>query len=88
MKKIEHPKLIISSKMVGEDYVLISFEDNGSGIPIEIKDKIWDPFLQPKTKAKEQGLDLELSKELSKNTKEGLKWNLLQEKQGLWFIYR
>lgn len=62
MKKIEHPKLIISSKMVGEDYVLISFEDNGSGIPIEIKDKIWDPFFTTKDQGEGTGLGLGIVK--------------------------
>ncbi|PKA22829.1 sensor histidine kinase [Leptospira meyeri] len=62
MKKIEHPKLIISSKMIGADYVLISFEDNGSGIPAEIKDKIWDPFFTTKDQGEGTGLGLGIVK--------------------------
>ncbi|EOQ96648.1 GHKL domain protein [Leptospira wolbachii serovar Codice str. CDC] len=62
MKKIEHPKLTISSRRVGEDYVLISFEDNGSGIPTEIKDKIWDPFFTTKDQGEGTGLGLGIVK--------------------------
>ncbi|XDD53720.1 sensor histidine kinase [Leptospira sp. WS4.C2] len=62
MKSIEHPKLTISSRRVGEDYVLISFEDNGSGIPTEIKDKIWDPFFTTKDQGEGTGLGLGIVK--------------------------
>lgn len=62
MKTVEHPKLTISSKMIGEDYVLISFEDNGSGIPTEIKDKIWDPFFTTKDQGEGTGLGLGIVK--------------------------
>lgn len=62
MKKIDHPKLTISSRRVGEDYVLISFEDNGSGIPTEIKDKIWDPFFTTKDQGEGTGLGLGIVK--------------------------
>ncbi|MBM9547373.1 GHKL domain-containing protein [Leptospira sp. 201903074] len=62
MKKIDHPKLTISSRRVGEEYVLISFEDNGSGIPTEIKDKIWDPFFTTKDQGEGTGLGLGIVK--------------------------
>ena len=62
MKSIEHPKLTISSRRVGEDYVLISFEDNGSGTPTEIKDKIWDPFFTTKDQGEGTGLGLGIVK--------------------------
>lgn len=62
MKKTEHPKLIISSRRIGEEYVMISFEDNGSGIPSEIKDKIWDPFFTTKDQGEGTGLGLGIVK--------------------------
>lgn len=62
MKKIEHPKLTISSRRIGEDYVMISFEDNGSGIPTDIKDKIWDPFFTTKDQGEGTGLGLGIVK--------------------------
>lgn len=62
MKKIEHPKLTISSRRIGEDYVMISFEDNGSGIPSDIKDKIWDPFFTTKDQGEGTGLGLGIVK--------------------------
>lgn len=39
-------------------YVVLSFSDNGSGIPNDIKNKIFDPFFTTKEKGKGTGLGL------------------------------
>jgi two-component system NtrC family sensor kinase len=62
MKKTEAPKLQIFSRRIGEDYVMIGFEDNGSGVPAGIKDKIWDPFFTTKDQGEGTGLGLGIVK--------------------------
>ncbi|MCZ8156597.1 MAG: ATP-binding protein [Leptospira sp.] len=62
MKKTPSPKLQIFSRMIGSDYVMIGFEDNGSGVPPNIKDKIWDPFFTTKDQGEGTGLGLGIVK--------------------------
>ena len=44
---------IIISVKESQKYIIISIEDNGCGIPIEIIDKIYDPYFTTKHKSKE-----------------------------------
>ncbi|BDA77622.1 sensor histidine kinase [Leptospira kobayashii] len=62
MKKTEKPRLTISTRRIGEDYVLVGFEDNGCGISNDIKDKIWDPFFTTKDQGEGTGLGLGIVK--------------------------
>ncbi len=62
MKKTLAPKLQIFSRRIGEDYVMIGFEDNGSGVPTNIRDKIWDPFFTTKDQGEGTGLGLGIVK--------------------------
>ncbi len=62
MKKTDSPKLQIFSRRIGSDYVMIGFEDNGSGVPASIKDKIWDPFFTTKDQGEGTGLGLGIVK--------------------------
>ncbi|WP_411823720.1 sensor histidine kinase [Leptospira sp. 'Mane'] len=62
MKKTENPHLTIFTRRIGEDYVLVGFEDNGCGISSEIKDKIWDPFFTTKDQGEGTGLGLGIVK--------------------------
>ncbi|MDZ4726015.1 MAG: ATP-binding protein [Leptospira sp.] len=62
MKKTPNPKLQIFSRCIGSDYVMIGFEDNGSGVPTVIKDKIWDPFFTTKDQGEGTGLGLGIVK--------------------------
>lgn len=43
------------------DWLLVEIEDNGSGIPPEIKDKIFNPFFTTKGPGKGTGLGLDIS---------------------------
>ncbi|OYT17054.1 MAG: two-component sensor histidine kinase [Bacteroidetes bacterium 4572_77] len=49
------------------DKIYIHFVDNGTGIPEEIQDKIFDPFFTSKTVGKGTGLGLSVSFNLIKN---------------------
>ncbi|TGN18921.1 ATP-binding protein [Leptospira idonii] len=62
MKKTDKPKLTIFTRAIGDNYVLVGFEDNGCGITTEIKDKIWDPFFTTKDQGEGTGLGLGIVK--------------------------
>ncbi len=72
------PTVIVSTKKENET-ILISVKDNGNGIPVNIKDKIFQPFFTTKPTGQGTGLGLSLSYDIVKahggeinvNTKEG-----------------
>jgi signal transduction histidine kinase len=53
---------IKAQKMIS--YTLISFTDTGAGIPIEIRDKIFDPFFSTKKIGEGSGLGLDIVKSI------------------------
>lgn len=55
---IEKQGIIYISTYRENDYVVIKIKDTGSGIPAEIKDKIFDPFFSTKPVGKGTGLGL------------------------------
>jgi len=59
------PLLVISTKNLG-DKIEIAVKDNGSGIPEEIKDKIFQPFFTTKEAGKGTGLGLSLAYDIVK----------------------
>jgi two-component system, NtrC family, sensor kinase len=59
------PTVSISTKSEN-DQIIISVKDNGSGIPDEIKDKIFQPFFTTKETGKGTGLGLSLAYDIVK----------------------
>lgn len=54
------PSIWVKTSMVDENSVLISFRDNGMGMPPEVKAKIFEPFFTTKDVGKGTGLGLSI----------------------------
>jgi signal transduction histidine kinase len=65
MRSTSKPTLTIRTQLQ-KDLVLIQFEDNGPGIPDEIKDKILQPFFTTKKGTEGTGLGLSISNDIVK----------------------
>ena len=63
--ELYHPKLTVRTKSE-KDHILISVEDNGPGIPDEIKDKILQPFFTTKKGTEGTGLGLSITHDIVK----------------------
>ncbi|WP_171971737.1 CHASE domain-containing protein [[Limnothrix rosea] IAM M-220] len=57
----EQPTITISTARLRRDYVNIQISDNGSGIPMEVQEKMFDPFFSTKAVGKGTGLGLSIS---------------------------
>jgi signal transduction histidine kinase len=64
------PHLRVSTQMVN-NMILIEIEDNGSGIPDEIKEKIFNPFFTSKPTGKGTGLGLSISFDIIEKQHQG-----------------
>jgi len=69
-----------------DDRVIIEIEDNGGGIPNEIKDRIFEPYFTTKEEGKGTGMGLYMTKEIIdrmngkikvENTKDGVKFIII-----------
>ncbi len=60
VKKVGKPEVVVSTRL-NKDYVEILIEDNGSGIPDNIKEKIFQPFFTTKPTGEGTGLGLSMS---------------------------
>tara|TARA_R110002073_G_scaffold139232_2_gene289380 strand:+ start:160044 stop:163670 length:3627 start_codon:yes stop_codon:yes gene_type:complete len=65
-KTVKDPTIWISTEQKG-DTVLIKIRDNGSGIPKEIVDKIFQPFFTTKPSGQGTGLGLSMSYDIVKS---------------------
>ena len=64
VEEVEYPE--ISLRVIPKDKIIrIEIEDNGCGIPEEIKDRILEPFFTTKEVGKGTGLGLSLSKSIA-----------------------
>lgn len=85
-----NPKVIVSTRLVdlaGKGGVEISIEDNGSGIPKAIKDKIFQPFFTTKPTGQGTGLGLSLSYDIIKAHGGDLRVKSIEEKGTEMIIY-
>ncbi|HSF54989.1 MAG TPA: ATP-binding protein, partial [Algoriphagus sp.] len=62
--EVEDPKIIIQTRKLDKQ-IQVCIIDNGTGIPIEIASRIWDPFFTTKEMGKGTGLGLELVKNIA-----------------------
>ncbi len=58
--------------LISGEYVRMTVEDNGPGIPLDIKDKIFDPFFSTKDKTEGTGLGLAVVHGIVRSHKGGL----------------
>ena len=58
------PGLFISTKMLDDEMIEIRFRDNGTGMPQEVVDKIFNPFFTTKATNRGTGLGLSLSMDI------------------------
>ena len=65
VNNVEKPTIVISTQRVN-DQIKIGISDNGSGIPDEIKDKVFQPFFTTKPTGSGTGLGLSLSYDIVK----------------------
>lgn len=68
------PQIHIKTECINEDWLTISFSDNGPGIPKEILDKLFDPFFTTKEVGKGTGLGLSISYQIIVGKHGGKLW--------------
>lgn len=60
-------RIQIQTRMPTEDQIEVSIQDNGPGIPADIKAKLFDPFFTTKPVGKGTGLGLSICQQIIKN---------------------
>ncbi|MBA3921491.1 MAG: GHKL domain-containing protein [Nostocaceae cyanobacterium] len=58
---IQSPQIVIHTEVITDNRIQIQIQDNGSGIPAELKSKIFDPFFTTKPIGQGTGLGLSIS---------------------------
>ncbi len=84
--KNEIPKIIITTQVSSDNYVLISIADNGIGISPEIKNSLFNPFFTTKPVGKGTGLGLSISYEIVVEKHGGKIWYESSPGQGTKFM--
>ncbi len=70
-------KLIIRS-FIKDEYLAVSFTDNGHGIPKNIQDKVFKPFFTTKTAEDGSGLGLDICKKIVEAHKGKIKFTSVE----------
>lgn len=65
------PSLLVSTEL-NKDSAIVSFKDNGPGIPEEVRKKLFEPFFTTKKGTEGTGLGLSISHDIVKNHKGNL----------------
>lgn len=84
LDKIADPKITIRTRAFA-DHVVLEIEDNGPGIPEQVKHRIFEPFFTTKAVGKGTGLGLSIVYSIIENHKGTLEVNS-EEGQGTTFI--
>lgn len=64
---IESKQIVIETSICDSKHVCVSIKDNGNGIPLEIKQRIFNPFFTTKPIGKGTGLGLSISYQIIEN---------------------
>jgi len=70
LKEIVQPKIILKSRQSGKN-LIVTVEDNAGGIPLDIMDKIYNPYFTTKHEFKGTGLGLYILKMLIEKSMQG-----------------
>lgn len=62
--KYKNSQITISTALIDTDWIKIAIADNGSGIPEDILDKIFQPFFTTKPSSKGTGLGMSISEQI------------------------
>ncbi|OOG78046.1 7TM diverse intracellular signaling domain-containing protein [Algoriphagus sp. A40] len=84
LDKIADPKITVRTKAF-TDHVVVEIEDNGQGMPENVKQRIFEPFFTTKPVGKGTGLGLSIVYSIIENHKGTLEVNT-EEGQGTTFI--
>ncbi|MEN9864970.1 MAG: hypothetical protein RL748_560, partial [Pseudomonadota bacterium] len=60
-RQAREPGLLQIRSRLDQDYLVLEFEDNGTGMPEAIQERIFDPFFTTKTVGEGMGMGLSIS---------------------------
>jgi signal transduction histidine kinase len=85
-QRIVAGKIIISTEVTNNDHISIRFQDNGVGIPEDIKSRLFDPFFTTKQVGQGTGLGLSISYKIITEKHGGKLYYLSEAGHGAEFI--
>lgn len=85
-QKIVAGKITISTRVTSNNYISIRFQDNGVGIPEDIKSRLFDPFFTTKQVGQGTGLGLSISYKIIAEKHGGKLYCLSEIGQGAEFV--